>query len=195
MRHLFRGILIGCLVAIALVATWIGFDLYQARTGAEKPFGAPFALVAMDGRPVTEKALLGHPSTLFFGYTHCPDVCPTTLFELDGWLKTLGASGKDIRAYFITVDPERDTPEIMNAYVGNVSSRITGITGDPEAVDAMLRAYGIYFRKVPGENGDYTMDHTASVFLLDSAGRFRGTIAYGEDPNAAVAKLRRLASE
>jgi protein SCO1 len=195
MRPFVRGILIGCVAAAVLVAAWIGVDLYRNRLGGDAVFGAPFTLVSMDGGPITEKALRGHPSTLFFGYTHCPDVCPTTLFELDGWLKKLGAEGQAIHSYFVTVDPERDTAAIMKDYVANVSNRITGITGDPAAVHAMLKAFGVYYRKVPGDGSDYSMDHTASVFLLDSAGRFRGTIAYGEDPDAALAKLKRLASE
>lgn len=155
--------------------------------------GAPFNLVDQDGKPITEKALEGHPSVLFFGFTHCPDVCPTTLFELAGWLNQLGEEGKDLRAFFITVDPERDTPEVMKAYTGNFTDRITGITGDPEKVAEMLKSYGIYARKVPLEGEDYTMDHTASVLLLSSRGEFFGTIAYGENPGSAVAKLERLA--
>ena len=132
---------------------------------------------------------------MFFGFTHCPEVCPTTLFELDGWLKKLGDEGKDIRAYFVSVDPERDTPEVMDLYVTNVSDRITGITGDPAKVHAMAKAFGIYWRKVDLEGGDYTMDHTASVLLLDSSGDFAGTIAYGESPTTALEKLKRLAGK
>ena len=104
---------------------------------------------------------------MFFGFTHCPEVCPTTLVEMDGWLKKLGDEGKDIRAYFVSVDPERDTPETMDTYVSNVSDRITGITGEPAKVAEMAKAFGIYSRKVPLDGGDYTMDHTASVLLLD----------------------------
>jgi protein SCO1/2 len=114
---------------------------------------------------------------------------------MDGWLKTLGDEGKDIRAYFISVDPERDTPELMKSYVGNVSDRIVGITGDPEKVAAMAKAFGIFWRKVPLEGDDYTMDHTASVLLLDGDGAFSGTISYGENPDTAIAKLKRLAAE
>ena len=119
----------------------------------------------------------------------------TTLAEMDGWLKKLGEEGRDVRAYFVSVDPERDTPEIMNTYVGNVSDRVTGITGDPEKVAAMAKAFSIYARKVPLDGGDYTMDHTATVLLLDRNGGFFGTIAYGEDSQTAVTKLKRLIAE
>ncbi|MGO4832402.1 SCO family protein, partial [Rhizobiaceae sp. 2RAB30] len=107
----------------------------------------------------------------------------------------LGDDGKDIRAYFVSVDPERDTPEIMKAYVGNVSDRIVGVTGSPDKIAAMTKSFGIYSRKVETEGGDYTMDHTASVLLLGRTGDFFGTIAYGENADAAIAKLKRLAKE
>ena len=116
-----------------------------------------------------------------------------TLALLAG-LKQLGDEGKDINAFFVTVDPERDTPEVIGSYVTNVSDRITGISGEPEKVLAMVKSFGIYWKKVDLENGDYTMDHTASVMLLDRAGDFAGTIAYGENPENAVAKLKRLAA-
>ncbi|GAB1582458.1 SCO family protein [Phyllobacterium phragmitis] len=179
---------------IAVVAGAFAFNLWRDRSkGDDAPFGGPFQLVATNGQPITEEAFRSHPSAIFFGFTHCPDVCPTTLFELDGWLKQLGPEGENIHAYFVTVDPERDDVETMKAYVGNVSQRITGITGEPDKVAAMLKSYHVYSRKVPGENGDYTMDHTASIFLLDAKGRFRGTIAYGENPATAIGKLKKLA--
>ena len=189
-----RSILVGILVLMAAGVGWITFDWYRTQYGGE-PFGAPFALVDQKGAEITEAAFRGQPSAVFFGFTHCPEVCPTTLFELDGWLKTLGEEGKDIRAYFVSVDPERDTPEIMNDYVGNVSDRIIGITGEPEKVHAMAKTFGIYSKKVELEGGDYTMDHTASVLLLNGDGDFAGTIAYGENPATAVEKLKRLAAE
>ena len=189
-----RTILIGILVLMAAGVGFITFDWYSRKNSGE-PYGAPFTLVDQKGAEITEAAFRGHPSAVFFGFTHCPEVCPTTLFELDGWLKKLGDDGKDVRAYFVSVDPERDTAAVMDDYVGNVSDRITGITGEPEKVQAMAKAFGIYSRKVDLEGGDYTMDHTASVILLDSAGKFAGTIAYGENPEAALTKLRRLAAE
>ncbi|NKF30967.1 SCO family protein, partial [Pseudomonas sp. BGM005] len=157
---------------------------------AEAPFGVPFTMISQSGQPITEQALRGKPTALFFGFTHCPEVCPTTLFELNGWLEKVDPKGDKLQAYFVTVDPERDTPEIMNAYVSNVSKRITGISGPPEKIAEVIKGFRVYAKKVPVDekdpNGDYTMDHTASVFLLDSAGRFSGTIAYGENPDTAV---------
>ncbi|MCX8571306.1 SCO family protein [Aminobacter sp. MET-1] len=189
-----RTILAGILVLMAAGVGWLTFDWYQKQNTAQA-FGAPFVLVDQKGKEITEAAFRGQPSAVFFGFTHCPEVCPTTLFELDGWLKQLGEEGKNIRAYFVSVDPERDTADVMNSYVTNVSDRIIGITGTPEKIAAMTKAFGIYSKKVPTEGGDYTMDHTASVLLLNSKGDFFGTIAYEENPTAALAKLQRLAKE
>ncbi len=189
-----RSILIGILVLMVAGIGWLTFDWYSTRYGGE-PFGEPFTLTDQSGRPITEEALRGHPSAVFFGFTHCPEVCPTTLYEMAGWLNTLGDEGKDIRAYFVTIDPERDTPEIINTYISNFSDRITGITGEPDKVLAMAKSFGIYSKKVPTEDGDYTMDHTASVLLLNGRGDFAGTIAYGESADTAVAKLKRLAAD
>ncbi|MBT1156220.1 SCO family protein [Aminobacter anthyllidis] len=189
-----RTILAGILILMAAGVGWLTFDWYSSRNSAQA-FGAPFVLVDQKGAEITDAAFRGQPSAVFFGFTHCPEVCPTTLFELDGLLKQMGDEGKNLRAYFVSVDPERDTPEVMNSYVSNVSDRITGITGDPAKIAAMAKAFGIYSKKVPTEGGDYTMDHTASVLLLDSKGDFFGTIAYEENPETALAKLKRLANE
>jgi protein SCO1/2 len=189
-----RSILIGILVLVAAGIGWLTFDWYRGHYGGE-PFGAPFALTDQTGQPITEAAFRDHPSAVFFGFTHCPEVCPTTLFEMAGWLNTLGDEGKDIKAYFVSIDPERDTPEIMNTYISNFSDRIVGITGEPDKVQAMAKSFGIYAKKVPTEGGDYTMDHTASVLLLNANGDFAGTIAYGESATNAIAKLKRLAAE
>ncbi len=186
------------IVAIALLAAAVGWITFQSSRqtaigGNQGPFGTPFQLTTMNDEPITEAVFRQQPSAVFFGFTHCPDVCPTTLFELDGWLKQLGTEGKNINAYFVTVDPERDTTAVMKSYVTNVSGRIVGVTGEPGKMAAMLKGYGVYARKVPAEGGDYSMDHTASIFLLDSKGGFFGTIAYGENPDTAVEKLKRLA--
>jgi len=187
-------------IAVALVAGLLGWlTLEMTRTKdqvAGGPFGVPFELVAQDGKPITEKAFTGKPTALFFGFTHCPEVCPTTLFELNSWLDKVDPDGSKLQAYFVTVDPERDTPELMAQYVGNVSRRITGISGPPAKVLDMVKGFRVYYRKVPLDegkpDGDYTMDHTASVFLLDATGRFTGTIAYGENPDVAEKKLANL---
>jgi protein SCO1/2 len=189
-----RSILIGILVLMAAGVGYITFDWYRWQY-AGKAFGGPFTLVDHNGGEITEQAFRGQPTAVFFGFTHCPEVCPTTLFELDGWLRAIGDEGKDIDVYFVSIDPERDTPQVLGDYVSNVSDRIVGITGEPDKVAEMAKTFGIYVRKVELDGGDYTMDHTASVLLLDDAGDFWGTIAYGENPDTAIAKLKRLAGD
>jgi protein SCO1/2 len=159
------------------------------------PFGGEFQLVDQNGAPVTEAILRGRPTALFFGFTHCPDVCPTTLFEMANWIETLGEKADEMGFVFVTVDPERDTPEIMRDYVGAFSERIIGVTGDPGAVAAMLKEFHIYARKTPLDGGGYTMDHTATVFLLDAEGRLEGTISRQETKETAVAKIERLVAQ
>ncbi|WP_454849885.1 SCO family protein [Rhizobium binxianense] len=185
---------------LAGILGWFTLDANRSKeTLAEGAFGVPFTLVSQTGQPITEQAFRGKPTALFFGFTHCPEVCPTTLFELNGWMEKVDPKGDKLQAYFVTVDPERDTPDIMNQYVSNVSNRITGISGPPDKIAEVIKGYRLYAKKVPVDeknpNGDYTMDHTASVFLLDSAGRFAGTIAYGENPDTAVQKLKNLISK
>ena len=162
----------------------------QLEPGA--PLGGPFSLLNHKGEPVTEEIFRGKPSVTLFGFTHCPDVCPTGLMQMTRWAEELGPDADKLAFVFITVDPERDTPAIMNDYVTAFSDGILGITGEPEAVLAMTKDYKIYSRKVPLEGGDYTMDHTASMILQDAEGNFVGTIARDEASETGLAKLRRL---
>lgn len=192
-----RVILWTAVVVMAGVLGWLTYSVTQSdQQIAEAPFGVPFELVDQNGQPITEKAFRGKPTALFFGFTHCPEVCPTTLFELDGWMKQVDPAGTGLQAYFVTVDPERDTPEILGRYISNVTDRVKGIAGDPAKVAEVVKGFRVYAKKIPLDeaqpNGDYTMDHTASVFLLDAEGRFKGTIAYGENPETAIKKLENL---
>jgi len=155
--------------------------------------GGAFSLTDQKGETITDAALQGHPSALFFGYTFCPDVCPTTLSDLTLYLSKLGAGGDRLKVYFVTVDPERDTQQAMAEYLKAFDPRITGLTGPRPAIDQILKAYKVYSKKVPGENGaPYSMDHTATVYLLDDKAEMVGTIDYQENPDDALAKLKRL---
>lgn len=180
-------------VGVLLLALGAGALLLRPQSPTAGSFGlAAFDLVDHRGNPVDETIFAGHPSALFFGFTHCPEVCPTTMAEMAAWFEALGEEGEDLRAYFVSVDPERDTPALLGDYVSWVSDRITGITGDPAQIDSLARAWGVFYQKVPLEGDEYTMDHTASVFLLDRDGHFQGTIAYREDMATALGKLRNL---
>lgn len=192
-----RIILWGGVLVFAGLLGWLTFQVTQSKEQiSEAPFGVPFELVDQTGKPITEQAFRGKPTALFFGFTHCPEICPTTLFELNGWLEKVDPDGTRLQAYFVTVDPERDTPELLNNYISNVTKRVIGIAGPPEKVAEVIKGFRVYAKKVPLDekdpNGDYTMDHTASVFLLDAEGRFKGTISYGENPDVAVQKLENL---
>lgn len=191
-----RIAIVAGIVLLAGVAAWLVLEVNRSqREITDRPFGVAFNLTGQDGQPVSEERLRGKPTLMFFGFTHCPEICPTTLFEMDGWLKQVDPEGDKVQAFFLTVDPERDTPEIIAEYVASVSDRVFGIAGDPAEVARVLKGYRVYARKVPVEGGDYTMDHTAAVYLLDGEGRFRGTISYGEDSDSALAKIRNLIAE
>lgn len=181
------------LVAVVVVA---GAGLYtytaMTRTTAASGLGhGDYQLMTVSGEPFTRDSFNGNPSVLFFGFTHCPEVCPTSLAEIASWYEALGEEAKDLKAYFVTVDPERDTPEILLDYV-DWTGKVTGITGEVAEIEKASKAWAVYAEKVPLDDGGYTMDHTASVFLLDKAGEFQGTIAYGEDNKTAIGKLRNL---
>lgn len=177
-------------VAVALSVYWRDGGALPGTAAAA--IGGPFTLVDQHGAPVTEAAFKGHASAVFFGYTYCPDVCPTTLADMSDWLQKLGPDGDRLKVYFVTVDPERDTREQLAAYLQAFDARITGLTGTRAAIDQMLKAYRVYSRKVPLDGGSYSMDHTASVYLLDKDAGFAGTVDYKDDPDKALTKLKRL---
>jgi protein SCO1 len=162
---------------------------YQPRVAGQSTVGGPFSLVDQDGKPVTEKDLAGSPSLVFFGFTHCPDVCPTTLQDMTLLYQALGPKADRLKAYFVTVDPERDTPEQMKSYLSAFDPHIRGLTGDRAALDPMLKAYRVYSKKVPTEGGDYTMDHTALVYLMDKDGHFASAFNLQQKPADAAKQL------
>jgi protein SCO1 len=157
------------------LALCLGVILFVGGRGAAvqtASVGGPFNLIDQDGRPFSDKDLKGKSFLVFFGFTHCPDVCPTTLFEISEVLRNLGPEADHTAALFISVDPERDTPAAMKDYLSNFDPHLRGLTGSAAAVDAVAKDYRVYYRKVPLEGGDYTMDHTAIVYLMDKEGRF-----------------------
>jgi protein SCO1 len=153
--------------------------------------GGPFRLEDQNGQLVTDQDMKGRPFLVFFGYTHCPDVCPTTLFDISQVMQKLGRDADRTGAIFITVDPERDTPAVMKDYLSNFDPHLRGLTGDANAVNAATKAYRVYAKKVPLEHGDYTMDHTAMVYLMDKNGRFVAPFNLKQTPDAAAAELRK----
>jgi len=185
------------LVAIAAGgAAFLAFGPRLAPANAgEAIYANPFSLVNQDGAPVTQANFLGTPSAWFYGFTHCPDVCPTALAEMSAILEALGPDADKLQVVFVSVDPERDTPEIMKDYVEYFDPRISGLTGDLAQVATMAKDRYIFFEKVPMEGGDYQMEHQASIQLVTADGRFFGTLAAEEGFDIRLAKVRRLIAE
>lgn len=144
----------------------------QAASGQKAALGGPFQLIDQTGAAVSEQAFLGKPTLLFFGFTHCPDICPTKLYELTQLLDAMGPDAARVNTVFVSVDPSRDTPALMKDYLASFHASIRGFTGSEEQVANMIRIWRVYARKVPLEKGDYTMDHTAGIYLLDKKGEF-----------------------
>ena len=159
---------------------------------AASAIGGPFQLVDQDGKPITDQDLKGRPFLVFFGYTHCPDVCPTTLFDVSELMRALGKDADRTAALFITVDPERDTPAALKDYLSSFDPHVRAATGDRKAIDAAEKAYRVYAKKVPAEKGDdYSMDHTALIYLMDKQGRFVAPFSLKRKPEEAAADLRK----
>ena len=153
--------------------------------------GGPFKLVDQNDKPITEQDFKGEPFLVFFGFTHCPDVCPTTLFEVSEIFRALGPDAKNLRAMFVTLDPERDTPAVMKDYLSSFDPRVIGVTGDEASIAAVIKAYRVYAKKVPQDGDGYTMDHTAIVYLMGKDGRFVTPFNMKRRPNEAAEDLKR----
>lgn len=154
--------------------------------------GGPFALVDQTGRRVTQDDLRGRPGLVVFGFTHCPDVCPTTLAAITRWLERLGPAAGSLQPFFATIDPQRDTPELLALYLDAFDPRIRALTGPPEEVEAMARAWRVTVRRIDLGQGAFTYDHTTAIFVLDAAGKVVTLIDPHESDEMALAKIRRV---
>jgi protein SCO1/2 len=161
------------------------------NVAAPAAIGGPFQLTDQAGQTVTEKNLRGRPTLIFFGFTHCPDICPTSLFEISEVLKAMGKDADRVNAYFISVDPERDNLAAIKEYLSSFDPHLKGLTGDPEAVAKVISGFRVYARKVPLKDGDYTMDHTALIYLMDRDGKFVSPFNIKRTPEEAAADLKR----
>ena len=153
--------------------------------------GGPFQLTDQNGKAVTEKSLKGKPTLIFFGYTHCPDVCPTSLFEISEVLRVMGKDADKVNAVFISVDPERDTQAAMKDYLSSFDPHLQGLSGDPAETAKVITSYRVYAKKIPTKDGDYTMDHTALIYLMDRDGRFVSPFNLKRTPEEAAADLKK----
>lgn len=180
-------------------ASRLDADLEARRTNVLESLGKPmdgrFRLVDHLGRPVGPDTFAGKVRLVFFGFTHCPDVCPTGLSLMSQLLEELGPDAKDVQALFVSVDPERDTVPVLKDYISVFAGNVLGLTGTPAQVEDATKAFNAYFKKVPQPSGGYTVDHTASVYLLDRDGNFRATIDLHEKQDVALQKIRRVLSQ
>lgn len=190
-------IFLWALVVTGLAGIGAYFYLGQQGGGVQPmvTIGGPFKLAATTGETVDSTALKGRPFAVFFGFTHCPEVCPTTLYEMSSTLGKLGDDAENLKIFFVTVDPERDTVEFMKSYLTSFDPRIIGLRPSPEELAEVAKAYRVLYEKVPTSDGDYTMSHTALVYLMDREGRFFGTLDYEEKPEMRLTKLKRLLKE
>ncbi len=193
-----RGLQLGLLVCGVIVAGLAGYWLWWALEGRPEQgrpaVGGPFELLDGEGRKVTERDFRGRHMLVYFGYTFCPDVCPTTLFNASQALDEIGpALASRVRLVFISVDPERDTPEVVKEYAGHFHAGTVGLTGAPEQVTAAARSFRIYYRKAaPEEDGDYLVDHSSILFLMDGEGRYVTHFSHEATADDMAAALKRL---
>jgi protein SCO1/2 len=187
------GFLIGAIAgAVLLVANPQGGQPVQSSGAAL--IGGPFSLVGADGKPVTDRDFRGRYMLILFGFTHCPDICPAELQVIAQALEQLGDKAKKVVPIFITLDPERDTPEAMANYVKSFGPNFVGLTGSPEAIAAAAKAYRVAYSKVENKDsaGDYNVDHSALVYLMDPEGRYVTHFSYGLSADQMAEKLEKL---
>ena len=181
---------------LAGLVVFLAVFLYATgQLGTRAPgsgIGGPFALTDQNGKPITEADLKGKPFLVFFGYTHCPDVCPTTLFDISEVMRALGPDADRTSALFISVDPDRDTPAVLKDYLSSFDPHLRGATGTQANLDKVEKEYRVYAKKVPtGKDGDYSMDHSAVIYLMDKQGRFVAPFNLKRKPAEAAAALRK----
>jgi protein SCO1/2 len=185
-------IAVAALGVAAAIALHTGSETDDFVGGMVADIGGPFHLASSNGGLVDSKDLLGKPYGVFFGFTHCPEVCPTTLFDMSRAMKAAEPVTGEFRLFFITVDPERDTAPMLKDYLSNFDPRIEALVPTPEELKAVAKEFRAIYEKVPASEGQYTMNHTATVFLINRQGKLAGTISYDEKPEIRVRKLQKL---
>jgi protein SCO1/2 len=183
------GAFAGSMAVGLVLMLWALGGLKHATAPAA--IGGPFQLTDQTGQTVTEKNLQGRPTLIFFGFTHCPDVCPVALFEISEVLRVMGKDADRVNAYFISIDPERDNAAAVKDYLSSFDPHLRGLTGDPAAIAKTISAYRVYAKKVPLKDGDYTMDHTTLTYLMDRDGKFVTPFNLKRTPEEAATDLRR----
>lgn len=183
------------LVALGMVVLiWRQSEPQQGQSTALGTIGGPFTLTGTNGQPFSSSELNGRPAAIFFGFTHCPDVCPTTLARLAKLRRQLGQGDDAFSIVFVSVDPERDTPPEVGNYLKLFDTPVIGLTGSAPQIEQVKKQFGVYSRKVEQPGGGYSVDHTASVILLDKSGQFVATLSPEEGDQVALDKLKRISA-
>jgi protein SCO1 len=195
-RFALAAVLLGGLVILG-AGVFLGLAHRDTPRGAAgtllaSAVGGPFRLVDQNGKMVTDADLKGKWSLVYFGYTHCPDACPTALNDIAVALDELGPKRGAVRPVFITVDPERDTPEVLKAYVTAFDTPILALTGTPEEIAQAAKSYRVYYAKHPEAGGDYSMDHTSVIYVMDPQGRFTASFTHESSPEEIAERLKKL---
>jgi protein SCO1/2 len=185
-------LIVGIVALGVVVLLWRQSEPEQISSTPLGTIGGPFSLTGTDGKPFASSKLNGKPAAIFFGFTHCPDVCPTTLARLARLRRQLGQGDDALSIVFVSVDPERDTPAEVANYMSLYDTPIVGLTGTPTQVEQVKKQFGVYSRKVEQPGGSYSVDHTASVMLLDKNGQFVATLSPEEGDQVALEKLKRI---
>jgi len=187
-RAIVAIVFLATLALIVLVLLFAG----HSDTRNTASIGGQFNLIDDEGKTVSEASLLGKPSVVYFGYTYCPDVCPTTLQDIARWMKLLGPAADQMNFVFVTVDPQRDTPRLLHVYLASFDRRIRGLTGKIDEIARIAKEYGVYFKRVSGPSGTYSEDHSTRIYLMGENGQFVDTIGYQEPDASAMQKIRKL---
>jgi protein SCO1/2 len=195
-RFALAAVLLGGLVILG-AGVFLGLAHRDSPRGAAgtllaSAIGGPFHLVDQDGKTVTDADLKGKWSLVYFGYTHCPDACPTALNDIAVALDELGPKRGAVRPVFITVDPERDTPDVLKAYVTAFDTPILALTGTPGEIAQAAKSYRVYYAKHPEAGGDYSMDHTSVIYVMDPQGRFTASFTHESSPEEIAERLKKL---
>ncbi|HEV3248637.1 MAG TPA: SCO family protein [Beijerinckiaceae bacterium] len=196
LRNIRIALWAACALPLLALLAVAGLEFTQRTNGVgayqASGIGGPFKLASSSGGELSSDELKGTPFLVFFGYTHCPDICPETVSDVSTWLDALGPEGKEMKALFISIDPERDSIASLKDYLSSFSDRIIGLTGTPDEIAQVAKEYRVYYAKHPTKDGDYSMDHSAVIYLMDREGKLAGTLTYDEKQEAAIAKLKRL---
>jgi protein SCO1 len=193
----FRTIQIALWSLAAIAAVALPIALMQQQPAAitssgVATAGGPFVLASSKGGTFDSQTLKGKPYAIFFGFTYCPDICPTTVAEMTGLLGQLGPAGQEFPVLFVSVDPVRDTADVLKDFLSNFDPRITGLTGTPDQIAQVVAAYKVYAKRVDLDQGNYTMDHSASVYLFGADGQLRSTLDYKQKPEVKLQKIKNL---